>query len=54
MFGLHPLELEDVTHTHQRAKLEEYPDHLFVVADMAKPAPTDPDVRSGPPRRPDL
>lgn len=42
VFGLHPLELEDVTHTHQRAKLEEYPDHLFVVADMAKPAPPDP------------
>ena len=38
-FGLHPLELEDVTHTHQRAKLEEYADHLFVVADMAKPPP---------------
>ncbi|MEM9703904.1 MAG: CorA family divalent cation transporter [Planctomycetota bacterium] len=42
VFGLHPLELEDVTHTHQRAKLEEYPDHLFVVADMAKPAPAHP------------
>ena len=38
-FGLHPLELEDVTHTHQRAKCEEYPDHLFVVADMARPGP---------------
>ncbi|NNJ25357.1 magnesium/cobalt transporter CorA [Alienimonas chondri] len=42
IFGLHPLELEDVTHTHQRAKLEEYPDHLFVVADMAKPSPPEP------------
>ncbi|MFH5805731.1 magnesium/cobalt transporter CorA [Alienimonas sp. DA493] len=52
IFGLHPLELEDVTHTHQRAKLEEYPDHLFVVADMAKPCPpdprTDPDHADGP------
>ncbi|QDT13948.1 magnesium/cobalt transporter CorA [Alienimonas californiensis] len=44
VFGLHPLELEDVTHTHQRAKLEEYPDHLFVVADMVKPVPPDPEA----------
>ena len=44
-FGLHPLELEDVTHTHQRAKLEEYADHLFVVADMTKPVPPDPAAR---------
>ena len=48
IFGLHPLELEDVTHTHQRAKLEEYPDHLFVVADMAKPAPPDPAAGAAP------
>ncbi len=31
-FGLHPLALEDVLNTHQRAKVEQYPDHLFVVA----------------------
>ena len=48
-FGLHPLELEDVTHTHQRAKCEEYPDHLFVVADMARPGPPGED---GPNARP--
>ena len=47
VFGLHPLELEDVTHTHQRAKLEEYADHLFVVADMTKPVPPDPGGEPG-------
>lgn len=30
-FGLHPLALEDVMHTHQRAKAEAYDDHLFLV-----------------------
>lgn len=30
-FGLHPLALEDVVHTGQRAKLEDYDTHLFVV-----------------------
>lgn len=34
LFQLHPLALEDVVHVHQRAKLEEYGDHLFVVARM--------------------
>lgn len=29
--GLHPLALEDVLHVGQRAKLEDYDDHLFVV-----------------------
>ncbi|WP_437227490.1 magnesium/cobalt transporter CorA [Planctomicrobium sp. SH661] len=33
-FGLHPLALEDVLHIHQRAKTEEYNDHLFIVARM--------------------
>lgn len=33
-FGLHPLALEDVTHVHQRAKVEDYGDHLFIVARM--------------------
>ncbi len=32
IFGLHPLALEDVVNVHQRAKLEEYRDHLFLVA----------------------
>ncbi len=30
-FGLHPLALEDVVNTHQRSKVEDYDDHLFVV-----------------------
>jgi len=30
-FGLHPLALEDVVNTHQRCKVEDYEDHLFVV-----------------------
>jgi magnesium transporter len=30
-FGVHPLALEDVLDTHQRAKLEEYDDMLFFV-----------------------
>lgn len=36
-FGLHLLALEDVVHTSQRPKVEEYADHLFVVAHMAMP-----------------
>lgn len=39
MFGLHRLALEDVLHVHQRAKVEAYPDNLFIVARMAEPAP---------------
>jgi len=35
MFGLHPLALEDVVHVHQRAKVEDYDDNVFVVARMA-------------------
>ncbi len=30
-FSLHPLALEDVVNTHQRCKVEDYDDHLFVV-----------------------
>lgn len=33
-YGLHSLALEDVLHVHQRAKVEEYEDVLFVVARM--------------------
>ncbi|UCF66157.1 MAG: magnesium/cobalt transporter CorA [Acidobacteriota bacterium] len=32
LFGLHPLALEDVVNAHQRAKVDVYPDVLFVVA----------------------
>jgi len=31
ILGLHPLTLEDIVHVHQRPKLEEFDDHLFVV-----------------------
>lgn len=31
VFGLHSLALEDVVHVHQRPKVEEYEDHLFLV-----------------------
>jgi magnesium transporter len=34
LFGLHALALEDVVHVHQRAKVEEYEDHLFIVVRM--------------------
>jgi len=34
MFGLHRLALEDVVNVHQRPKVEEYDDHLFVVSRM--------------------
>jgi magnesium transporter len=33
-FNLHPLAMEDVMHTDQRPKAEEYPGHLFIVAQM--------------------
>jgi magnesium transporter len=32
IFGLHVLALEDVLNNHQRAKVEQYGDHLFIVA----------------------
>lgn len=34
IFNLHTLALEDVVNVHQRAKVEPYPDHLFIVARM--------------------
>lgn len=36
MFGLHPLALEDVLHIPQRAKVEEYEDHIFATMRMVK------------------
>jgi magnesium transporter len=32
IFQLHPLALEDAVNVHQRPKVEEYPEHLFIVA----------------------
>jgi magnesium transporter len=34
IFALHPLTLEDVVNTHQRAKVEDYGEYLFLVARM--------------------
>lgn len=34
LFGLHALALEDVANANQRPKLEEYSDHLFIIARM--------------------
>jgi magnesium transporter len=36
LFGLHPLALEDVVNVHQRAKVEEYDGHTFIVARMVE------------------
>jgi magnesium transporter len=36
-FGLHPLAVEDARHGHQRPKIEEYGDSLFVVLHMIEP-----------------
>lgn len=35
IFGLHRLAVEDAVHVHQRAKVEQYPTHLFIVARMS-------------------
>jgi magnesium transporter len=35
IFGIHPLALEDVVNVHQRAKVEQYGETLFIVARMA-------------------
>ena len=37
LFGLHPLQLEDIVNVHQRAKTEHYDANLFVVARMPVP-----------------
>jgi magnesium transporter len=34
LFGIHPLALEDVVNAHQRAKVEDYEEQLFIVARM--------------------
>jgi len=40
-FGLHPLAVEDAQHGHQRPKIEEYGDSLFVVMHLVEPVPGD-------------
>ena len=37
LLGLHELALEDVVNVHQRAKVEPYEDHLYIVARMVEP-----------------
>lgn len=37
-FGIHQLALEDVINVHQRPKVEEYDDHLFIVCRMPGPS----------------
>lgn len=44
-FDLHPLAVEDARHGHQRPKIEEYADSLFVVLHMLEPA--EHDLRTG-------
>src|SRR5688572_16798758 len=39
-FDLHPLAVEDAKHGHQRPKIEEYGDSLFVVLQMIEMAPS--------------
>ncbi len=36
IFGLHGLALEDVINVHQRPKIEEYPEHTFIVMQMSE------------------
>ena len=40
-FGLHPLAIEDASHGHQRPKIEEYGDSVFVVMNTLEITPTD-------------
>lgn len=34
IYDLHPLAVEDALHVHQRAKVESYPNHIFLIARM--------------------
>src|SRR5690606_7488151 len=34
-YNIHPLVQEDIVRTHQRSKIEDYPDSLFIVSRMA-------------------
>ncbi len=42
IFGLHPLTLEDIANTHQRPKLEEFEDYIYIVLKMPR---YDPETR---------
>ena len=38
ILNLHPLAVEDAVHVHQRAKVDDFGDHLFIVARMSNPS----------------
>ena len=38
LFGIHPLAMEDVVHVHQRPKVEDYGEYLFIVTRMIEEA----------------
>src|SRR6185295_18390766 len=44
-FGLHPLAVEDARKGHQRPKIEEYEDSLFVVLHTVETKPDEPDAQ---------
>ncbi|MFN4122811.1 MAG: magnesium and cobalt transport protein CorA, partial [Flavobacteriales bacterium] len=45
-FQIHPLVLEDIMHTEQRPKLEEYDNYIYVVLRMISPNENNGDIRS--------
>jgi len=45
-FGVHPLALEDIVSPHQRPKLEDYGDHLYIVCRMLHTTPGTTEVQS--------
>jgi len=49
-FGLHPLAVEDARKGHQRPKIEEYDDSLFVVMHAIEPPAAGSSTSTGPPR----
>jgi magnesium transporter len=46
IFGLHELAVEDARHGHQRPKIEEYDDTIFMVMQLVELSPTD-DLQAG-------
>ena len=45
-FGLHPLALEDILHTSQRPKIEDYDDYLYIVGRVIRYDEADDELRS--------
>jgi len=45
-FGIHPLVLEDIVHTNQRAKVEDYEDNIYVVARLLHRGEVDTEVKA--------